>query len=428
LGEKYLRGFLFVEKKMSKINRSISPLKSVVFLILPLLFLFVFLTPVSIIAQETPEVQEDTLSEAEPPPAPPTNVTAEDNPDDKGGIINISWEKSADDGAGADNVTGYEILRSTERDGEYEHIGGAAPGATFFSDSDVQNKIEYFYKVRVLSLTGSSVSLPSTPALSRTQWFDFSRLPLFILAVIIGFAIFYFISRAKGGKELYIRKIAGLEAVDDAVGRATEMGRVIYYIPGIMDMDSMQTIAGITILGRVARLVAEYDAKLEVPVSRSLVMITCRETVKEAYMNAGRPDAYRDDQVYYLTDDQFGYAAALDGLFLRNKPAAVFLQGQFYAESLILAETANSVGAIQIAGTAMPTQLPFFVAACDYTLIGEELFAASAYLSKDPKLLGSLKGQDVGKFIFLVLILVGAAMLTLNMILGWNLPNLAAIL
>jgi hypothetical protein len=242
------------------------------------------------------------------------------------------------------------------------------------------------------------------------------------------FAIFFFINRAKTGRKLYIRKIAGLEAVDDAVGRATEMGRKIFFIPGIMDMDSMQTIAGITILGRVAKLAAEYEAKLEVPVSRSLVMVTCRETVKEAYLNAGRPDAYNDNMVYYITDDQFGYAAALDGLFLRDKPAVVFLQGQFYAESLILAETANSVGAIQIAGTAMPSQLPFFVAACDYTLIGEELFAASAYLSKDPKLLGSLKGQDVGKFIFLLAIMVGTIFLTLNSILGWNLPNLATIL
>jgi hypothetical protein len=131
--------------------------------------------------------------------------------------------------------------------------------------------------------------------------------------------------------------------------------------------------------------------------------------------------------VYYLTDDQFGYAAALDGLFLRERPAAVFLQGQFYAESLILAETANSVGSIQIAGTAMPSQLPFFVAACDYTLIGEELFAASAYLSKDPKLLGSLKGQDVGKFIFLLVILVGVLFLTINSLLALHLPDLAKI-
>jgi hypothetical protein len=386
-----------------------------------------FLTPLCAAAQEASATEADTQEAIGPPPAPPANVTADDNPDDKGGIINITWEKSADDGAGANNVTEYEILRSTERDGVYEHIGGTAPGATFFSDSDVRNKVNYFYKVRAISPLGSSESLPSVAAFSRVQWFDFSRLTLFLLAVIIGFAIFYFISRAKGGRELYIRKIAGLEAVDDAVGRATEMGRKIIYIPGIMDMDSMQTIAGVTILGRVAKLAAEYEAKLEVPVSRSLVMVTCREMVKEAYLNAGRPDAYNDNMVYYLTDDQFGYAAALDGLFLRDKPAAVFLQGQFYAESLILAETANSVGAIQIAGTAMPSQLPFFVAACDYTLIGEELFAASAYLSKDPKLLGSLKGQDVGKFIFLLVILVGVFLLTLNSLVGLHLPNLAEI-
>jgi hypothetical protein len=92
---------------------------------------------------------------------------------------------------------------------------------------------------------------------------------------------------------------------------------------------------------------------------------------------------------------------------LRRKPATIFYQGAFFAESLILAETGNSIGAIQIAGTAMPAQLPFFVAACDYTLIGEELFAASAYLSKEPKLLGSLKGQDIGgKLVFLSLAVI----------------------
>jgi hypothetical protein len=392
-----------------------------------LIVLILLATPILTKAEEVPGVEVDTSLAAPALPAAPTSVEAKDNPNDKGGIINISWDRSADDGAGANNVTGYEILKSKEADGVYEHIGGAAPGATYFSDSNVKNKVNYFYKVRALSPLGASESLPSVAASSRVQWFDFSRLTLFLLAVIIGCAIFYFINKAKGGRELYIRKIAGLEAVDDAVGRATEMGRKIFYIPGIMDMDSMQTIAGVTILGRVAKLAAEYEAKLEVPVSRSLVMVTCRETVKEAYLNAGRPDAYNDNMVYYLTDDQFGYAAALDGLFLRDRPAAVFLQGQFYAESLILAETANSVGAIQIAGTAMPSQLPFFVAACDYTLIGEELFAASAYLSKDPKLLGSLKGQDVGKFIFLLVILVGVFFLTINSLVGLNLPNLAEI-
>jgi len=100
----------------------------------------------------------------------------------------------------------------------------------------------------------------------------------------------------------------------------------------------------------------------------------------------------------------------------RDKPAACFYMGAFYAESLILAETGNSVGAIQVAGTAMPTQLPFFVAACDFTLIGEEFFAASAYLSGEPQQLGSLKGQDFGKLIGGLLLIAGCLIMTLSSI------------
>jgi hypothetical protein len=61
----------------------------------------------------------------------------------------------------------------------------------------------------------------------------------------------------------------------------------------------------------------------------------------------------------------------------------------------------------------MPSQLPFFVAACDYTLIGEEFFAASAYLSNDPEQLGSLKGQDIGKIIAAGLLVVGCVLATI---------------
>ncbi len=398
--------------------------KLILFLMVVSSLIFFIIISFAIGAEEVPGAGRESTTEIQPPPNPPANVTAKDIPNDKGGAVTISWEKSTDDGGGAKNVAKYEILRSTQRDAGYEVIGNTVAGATSFSDNAAENTVPYFYKIKALSPTGTAESLPSAPVFAKRQWFNSSRLTLFILSLVIGFAIFYFIERAKSEKGLFIRKIAGLEAVDDAVGRATEMGRKIIFIPGIMDMDSMQTIAGVTILGRVAKLAAQYEAKLEVPVCRSLVMVTCREVVKEAYLNAGRPDAYNDNMVYYVTDDQFAYAAALDGLFLREKPAAVFLQGQFYAESLILAETANSVGAIQIAGTAMPTQLPFFVAACDYTLIGEELFAASAYLSKDPKLLGSLKGQDVGKFIFLLVILIGVVFLTLNSVLGLNLPDL----
>ncbi len=276
--------------------------------------------------------------------------------------------------------------------------------------------MEYYYIVTAINSalvdgqiawSVKSETDPIGPVVSIAQWFNMARLSAFIGIVILCGSIIYFITAAKGGKEFYIRKIAGIDEVENAVGRATEMGRSIYYVPGINDMDDVQTLASVTILGKVAAIAAENGTRIDVPVSRSMVMVTAREVVKEAYSRVGRPDAFFEDQVRYLTDDQFGYAAAIDGLFIREKPATVFLIGAFFAESLIMAETGNSIGAIQIAGTAMPAQLPFFIAACDFTLIGEEMFAASAYLSHEPKLLGSLKGQDVGKAVFLAAILIG---------------------
>jgi len=244
-------------------------------------------------------------------------------------------------------------------------------------------------------------------------WFHPERKGLLIAILVLTFLIIYFIYSAKSGKSIFIRRIAGLSAIDDAVGRATEMGKPVLYIPGIMDMDDIQTLAGVSILGHVAYKTAEYETPLLVPTSRSIVLSAAQEVVKEAYLRAGKPDAYKPENLRYLTDDQFGFTAGVDGIMVREKPAANFYMGCFYAESLILAETGNSIGSIQIAGTAMPSQLPFFVAACDYTLIGEELFAASAYISNDPKELGSLKGQDIGKGFLIVSIIIGFVLETI---------------
>ncbi|MCP4706949.1 MAG: fibronectin type III domain-containing protein [candidate division Zixibacteria bacterium] len=373
-------------------------------------------------------VYVDTLNIAPPDVTPVNvkNVVVIDNPNDDGEAIRISWDKSVDDIENG-KVTGYKVFRATSRTGDFEEIGNQTSSDSVYieyTDSNTEDGVEYYYYVSAvneLSENGNilwsvkSDSDVAGPVKSSAQWFDMSRINVFIGTILICTFILYFINAAKSGKDLYIRKIAGLDAVDDAVGRATEMGKKVFFIPGINDMDNVQTIAGLTILGRVAQLTAEYETWIEVPVCKSLVMITARETVKESYTKAGRPDAFNEAQVHYITDDQFGYAAAVDGMFVREKPAAIFYMGAFFAESLIMAETGNSVGAIQIAGTGQPSQLPFFVAACDYTLIGEELFAASAYLSKEPKLLGSLKGQDMGKAVILVAILLGILLETFNL-------------
>ena len=196
-----------------------------------------------------------------------------------------------------------------------------------------------------------------------------------------------------------------MDALDDAVGRSTEMGKPIMYILGIGAITDLPTLAGLNILGDVSKKAFQYGTKVRVPCYDPVVMTTAQEVVKQSAYEVGRPDAFNKGDIMYLTQDQFGYAAGCDGMMMREKPGAIFLQGIFYAEALILAETGHSVGAIQIAGTTMTSQLPFFVAACDYTLIGEEMLAASAYLSKDPDMVGTIKGEDAGKLIILIFIL-----------------------
>ncbi len=244
------------------------------------------------------------------------------------------------------------------------------------------------------------------------SWFNPHRVNMLLFLIFFFAVIIFFIDRAKKGKSLFIRRIAGLDAIEEAVGRATEMGKPVLYISGIEDVDNIQTVASMIILGNVAKMVASYDTPLLVPICRPFVVPVAEERVKEGYAAAGRPEAYNRDNVRYISDEQFAYAAGVQGMMLRDRPAANLMFGSFFAESLMLAETGFLAGAIQVAGTANIHQLPFFVVACDYTIIGEELFATSAYLSKEPKLLGSLKGSDLAKAIIMVILALGAILET----------------
>ena len=225
---------------------------------------------------------------------------------------------------------------------------------------------------------------------------------LLFLILLFGGILQFSTRHALKGGDVFLRTIPGVKAVEEAVGRSTEMGKPVLYVPGIQDMDQVETVAGVVILGHVSKMTARYETPLNVPVARSIVLKAAQEACKESYLVEGRSDIYNENMVHYVTDDQFAYAAGVNGIMNREKPAACLYMGKFYAESLLLAETGNSIGAIQIAGTASQSQIPFFVTACDYTLIGEEFFTASAYLSNKPELVGSIKGQDIVKLLVMI--------------------------
>lgn len=342
--------------------------------------------------------------------SPATEVFAEDTPNDDGTSINIKWKLSRDD----EKISQYLILRSTSFSGKYEQVG-QVPAKTnkYVDEKDLVRNTEYYYKIRAIDDKGNAVdSEIYGPVSPIAQWFNSSYKFVGIAVIVFCGIIVYCIFKAKAGKDFFVRRIAGIEAVDEAIGRATEMGRPILYLTGLNGVSDISTLAGLNILSRVARKAAEYETPLLIPACDPFVMVVEREIVKGAHIDVGKPDTYKEDNIYFVSESQFAYVAAVNGLMLREHPAAIFYMGYFYAESLILAEIGNSTGSIQIAGTDADSQLPFFIAACDYTLIGEELYAASAYLSREPLLLGSLKGQDWSKLILMAAILIGTILET----------------
>ncbi len=307
------------------------------------------------------------------------------------------------------------IERRAAGDTTFVRAGSARYSDGRFVDPGLDRGREYVYRA-VIEPGGDFhfTSELSAPVAPRANAFRLYRLNALVAILLMGGFVIGFIMAARRGIELYIRRIAGLDAIDEAVGRATEMGRKILFVPGIISISEPQTLAALGILGYVAKLTAKYGTQLEVPNADPLTMAAAREIVKQSYMEAGAPEGFSEDMVHYITQDQFAYAGAVSGIMVRDRPAANFLLGWFAAESLFLSETGQSINAIQIAGTAQVTQLPFFVAACDYTMLGEELFAASAYLSRDPLILGSIKGQDMMKAAILVAVIVGVIMASLG--------------
>ncbi len=234
-------------------------------------------------------------------------------------------------------------------------------------------------------------------------------LTVVLLSLIVVLRIVF----SRSGPVPFIRRIAGLNAIDEAVGRATEMGRPVLMVPGISGFDVV-TLQALSIFGYVARAVARFGNRSILTTIDPIVTGVAEETLRDAYADAGRPDLFHEEDVRYLTSQQFAFASGVAGILVRERVAASFLFGAFFAESLIFAEVGQQVGAIQIAGTTETNQVPFFIAACDYVIIGDEFYAASAYLSRDRTLLGSIVGQDYCKLLLMLLVALGVLSATLS--------------
>lgn len=247
----------------------------------------------------------------------------------------------------------------------------------------------------------------------KSDWFDTTKYITLAASILLCLFLIVAIIQSRRGTA-YIRPIAGLESIEEAVGRATEMGRPIMFVPGWGTLGDPDTVASMLILGQVAKKAAEFDIRLISPHCDYMVLPLAQEIIHNAYNEVGRPDAYNPNDIFFISYDQFPYCAGINGITVRERVATIFYMGYFNAEALLLTETGNQTGAFQIAGTDAITQVPFFITTCSYTLIGEEFYAASAYISRNPDLVSMLKASDYFKAVAIIVLLIGTLLATLN--------------
>jgi hypothetical protein len=231
----------------------------------------------------------------------------------------------------------------------------------------------------------------------------------FLLLVLTFVLTVYYMS---GGRRPYIRRVAGLDAIEDAVGRSTEMGKPVVGSYGwAFGSFDYWTVAGLRILAHIAKLCAENNTRLIVPTGGStgsfIVRPVAVEVVKNAWEAAGRPEGFNENDMPFLSGSQFAMGSGYAGILLTERPGSMILAGSSAADAMMIAETSNQVGAITITSPTYIGNVAALACASDYVMIGEEAIAAGSFLSQDPAQLASIRTQDIFKFIGIGLIILG---------------------
>ncbi len=247
--------------------------------------------------------------------------------------------------------------------------------------------------------------------------FEGRMFPFLCLVAVCGVILFQ-IERARKGMTVGLRKLPALDSLEDGIGRATEMGRPVHFSSGWIPMSNAthapMLVASMEYLAYVSRQCAKFDTKLIITVAQGDTFAVTQEIVRNAYLQEGVPENLRPDTIRFLSSNQLVYASATGSVMEKEQVATNIMIGGWADEALFVAEAGYLAGAMGIGGTTNQYQIPFFVAACDSVLLSDELFAGSAYLSKDPVELGAVAGQDWGKTFGVILLIVGAILKTLN--------------
>lgn len=228
---------------------------------------------------------------------------------------------------------------------------------------------------------------------------------LFFVFVFI--SVFLYLNLRPTAFVAKIKSLPGVSALESIVERAAKLRKPVLFVPGQLSIGIMSNIAGMEFLRRLAILCARESVPLHYITRDGALMAAAREVVKWAFQHEGKLDEYRPERIFLLSPEQFAFAASAGAYMARERPHLIVCFGYFRAESLYLFESARAIGAVVIGATDEPTQMPFLLTCCHYSMIGEELYAAGALAGDTLKLRAAIRVSDIWRVAVLGILIGG---------------------
>jgi len=232
---------------------------------------------------------------------------------------------------------------------------------------------------------------------------------LLIVFIVIILTLLYHARALDRRRTFSRRSLPALDALRQGLGGGAETGRAIHLSPGSGTIGARattaETIAGLLAAERTATEAALSGIPVVASSGDAVAHLALRGTLRQAYQRAGLGQDYNPDNVQLLAQqDPMAYASGVSMLYGRQRFEASQLIGSFGYEVLLASGAGAQQGIPQVAGATTSTALPLIYLTSEGTLIGEDMYAAEAYLSRVPEAQGRLLTHDALRTVAIVAI------------------------
>lgn len=232
-------------------------------------------------------------------------------------------------------------------------------------------------------------------------------LGLLILTAVLLFGGTFLRRRFPGA----LRPIEAFERLNRAVGLAVESGTRLHISLGrgnLFTTRGASALAALAMLRKLSERTSLSDRPPVVTSGDAALAILSQDTLQSGYRAAAAEDQYRYSTGRLTGLTPFSYAAGTVPIMRDERVSTNVFLGDFGPEAALLTESAERENSTVIAASSDISAQSVFYASSQDALIGEELFAAGAYVGAGAAHEASLIVQDILRWLLIVAILVGS--------------------